>query len=244
LRREPVAATIRSREPFMSSTSLSIADQVAELQAGLGDRLPPDVAAAFAKSLAELTAAGVPAGAASTGVAISDVALLDAHGAPTSLHSVAADRPTVLVFYRGAWCPYCNLTLKTYREQLYPALVDRGVALVAVSPQKPDGSLSAQEKHDLPFPVLSDPGNALAGELGILMPTRSDDVRAAQEKLGLQLEEVNADATETLPLPTVVLVDAGNRIAWIDVHPDYTTRSEVADILGAVDSLLQTPSGA
>jgi peroxiredoxin len=228
----------------MSSTSVSIADQVAELQAGMADRLPPDVAAAFAKSLAELTAAGVPAGAGRPGTEISDVPLLDAHGMPTSLHAVAPDRPAVLVFYRGAWCPYCNLALKAYREQLHPALVDRGVALVAVSPQRPDGSLSMQEKNDLPFPVLSDPGNALAGELGILMPARSDDVRTAQEKLGLQLEDVNADATDTLPLPTVVLVDAENRIAWIDVHPDYTTRTEVTDILAAVDSALQTPSGA
>ena len=228
----------------MSSTAPTIADQVVQLQAGLGDRLPPDVTAAFAKSLTELTAAGVPAGAAKAGTKISDVPLLDAHGAPTSLYSETADRPAVLVFYRGAWCPYCNLALKTYAEQLHPALVDRGGVLLAVSPQKPDGSLTMQEKNDLPFPVLSDPGNALAGELGILMPARNDDVRAAQEKLGLQLEDVNADATETLPLPTVVLVDSEQRIAWIDVHPDYTTRSEVTDILAAVDSSHQNPSAA
>jgi peroxiredoxin len=229
----------------MSSTApTTIADRVAEMQAGLGDRLPPDVAAAFAKSLAELTAAGVPAGAAQAGTEVSDVALLDAHGAPTSLYLMAADRPAVLVFYRGAWCPYCNIALKAYREQLHPALVERGIGLVAVSPQKPDGSLSAQEKNELPFPVLSDPGNALAGELGILMAARSDDVRGAQETLGLRLEDVNADATDTLPLPTVVLIDAEHRIAWIDIHPDYTTRTETTDILAAVDASLQTPSGA
>ena len=228
----------------MSSTSATIADQVAELQAGLGDRIPPDVASAFATSLANLTAAGVPAGAARPRTTISDAAMLDAHGSPASLHAVTAGRPAVIVFYRGAWCPYCNLTLKTYREQLHPLLDERGVGLVAVSPQKPDGSLTMQEKHDLPFPVLSDPGNALAGELGILMPARSDDVRAAQEKLGLALEEVNADGTDTLPLPTVVLVGGENSIAWIDVHPDYTTRSEVSAILTAVDASIQTPSGA
>jgi peroxiredoxin len=227
----------------MSSTAPTIADQVAELQAGIGDRLPPDVRTAFATSLAELTAAGVPDGAAQPGSDVSDVVLVDAHGVPTSLHAVTGDRPAVLVFYRGAWCPYCNIALKSYREQLHPALVERGIGLVAVSPQKPDGSLNAQEKHNLPFPVLSDPGNALAGELGILMPARSDDVRAAQEKLGLRLEDVNADATDTLPLPTVVLLDAEHRIAWIDVHPDYTTRSEPTDILAAADASLQT-SGA
>jgi peroxiredoxin len=228
----------------MSSTSATIADQVAELQARLGDRIPPDVASAFATSLGQLTAAGVPAGAARPGATISDAAMLDAQGASASLRAVTAGRPAVIVFYRGAWCPYCNLALRTYREQLHPLLAERGVALVAVSPQKPDGSLSMQQKHDLPFPVLSDPGNALAGELGILMPARSDDVRAAQEKLGLALEEVNADGTDTLPLPTVVLVDGQNRIAWIDVHPDYTTRSEVSEILTAVDASVQTTAGA
>ena len=219
----------------MSSTAPTIADQVADLRAGLGNRLPPDVAATFARSLAELTAAGVPAGVAQPGARISDVPLLDAHGAPISLYAATGDRPAVLVFYRGAWCPYCNIALKAYREQLHPALVDRGVALVAVSPQKPDGSLSAQEKNELPFPVLSDPGNTLARELGILMADRSDDVRAAQEKLGLQLEDVNADGTDTLPLPTVVLIDAQHQVAWIDVHSDYTTRTEAGEIVAAVD---------
>ena len=89
---------------------------------------------------------------------------------------------------------------------LRPLLALRHFDLVAVSPQKPDGSLSAQEKNDLPFPVLSDPGNRLAGELGILMAPRSDDVRAAQEKLGLKLEARMA--------PTKVLViDHGEKLS-------------------------------
>jgi peroxiredoxin len=163
--------------------------------------------------------------------------MLDAHGAPTSLRAAAGARPAVIVFYRGAWCPYCNLTLRTYRDQLHPALTDRGIGLIAVSPQKPDGSLTAQETNDLQFPVLSDPGNALARQLGILLPARTPDLRAAQEKLGTDLHAVNADGTENLPMPTVVLIDAESRIRWIDIHPDYTTRTEVSDILAAADSL-------
>jgi peroxiredoxin len=222
----------------MSSTAPTIAGQVAELQAGLSDRLPPAIAATFATFVAELTAAGVPAGVAQVGTQVSDVALLDAHGASTSLYSAVDGRPAVLVFYRGAWCPYCNIALKSYGEQLHPALTERGVQLVAVSPQKPDGSLTTEEKHELAFPVLSDPGNALAGELGILMAARSDDVRVAQETLGVHLEAVNADGTETLPLPTVVVLSPEHRIVWIDVHPDFTTRSEIIEILAAVDSAL------
>ena len=108
--------------------------------------------------------------------------------------AVVGDGTSVLVFYRGAWCPYCNIALSAYQEQLLPVLAQRGVTLVAVSPQTPDGSLSMQQKNALAFTVVSDPGNAIAGRLGIL--TRpSDDARAAQLELGLDLAAVNADGT-------------------------------------------------
>ena len=164
--------------------------------------------------------------------------MLDAHGAPTSLHAATAGRPAVIVFYRGGWCPYCNLALRTYSQELHPALTERDVELIAVSPQKPDGSLSTQQKNELPFPVLSDPGNALAGELGILLPARTKEIRAAQEKIGTDLLTVNADGTENLPMPTVALIDAEHQLRWIDIHPDYTTRTEVNDILAAVTTAL------
>lgn len=216
----------------------TIADQVAEMRANPQRSLPADVTAAFGQWVALLTAAGVPVGAAKPGTIIPDAPMLDAHGAPVSLRAVAGDRSAVIVFYRGAWCPYCNLTLRTYQEQLYPALTERGIGLIAVSPQNADGSLTAQEKNDLRFPVLTDAGNALARQLGILLPPRTQELRVAQETLGADLPAINADGTENLPMPTVVLVDAEGRIRWIDIHPDYTTRTEVADILAAADSAL------
>jgi peroxiredoxin len=74
----------------------------------------------------------------------------------------------VLVFYRGIWCPYCNVALSADQQHLLPAVTARSVRLVAISPQALDGSLSMQEKHDLSFAVLSDPGNSTAGALGVL----------------------------------------------------------------------------
>lgn len=220
----------------MADMTATIADQVAEMRANPRRPLPADVAAAFERWVAQLTAAGVPAGAAKPDTVIADVPMLDAHGTPTSLRAATAARPAVIVFYRGAWCPYCNLTLRAYRDQLHPALTERGIGLIAVSPQKPDGSLTAQETNGLQFPVLTDAGNALASQLGILLPPRTLELRAAQEKLGTDLHAVNADGTENLPMPTVILIDAEHTIRWIDIHPDYTTRTEVADILAAADS--------
>ena len=108
--------------------------------------------------------------------------------------------------------------------------------MIAVSPQKPDGSLSAAETNQLTYAVVSDPGNQLASALGILTEP-SAEAAAAQQKLGLDLAEHNADGGLTLPMPTTVVVDAAGVIRWIDVHPNYTTRSEVPDILAAVDSV-------
>jgi hypothetical protein len=103
---------------------------------------------------------------------------------------------------------------------------------VAVSPQKPDGSLSIAEKNDVTYPVVSDPGNQIAKQLGIVF-TLGDQARDAQTKLRLDLTQANIDGTADLPLTTAVLVDATGTIRWIDVRPDYTTRTEPAEILAA-----------
>ncbi len=222
----------------MTSTSVSIVEQVSSFEALAATQLPADVWATFSALQTALTAAGVPTHVAAPGTPLPDVELIDAHGAATSLHAVTAGRPAVLAFYRGAWCPYCNITLKTYQDQLLAELTERGVALVAISPQRPDGSLSMQQKNELEFPVVSDPGNVLAAQLGILAPPRSADMRAAQEQIGLDLTAVNADATDTLPMPTTVLTDTRNTIRWIDVHPNFATRTEPTDIINALSAVL------
>ncbi len=93
-----------------------------------------------------------------------------------------------------------------------------------------------QQKHGLAFTVVSDPGNAIARGLGIVTQP-SDEARAARLQLGLELASVNADGTVALPMPAVVIVDAGRALRWIDVHPDYITRTEPAQILDALDQL-------
>jgi len=195
-----------------------------------------DIMAAFAAEQADLDAGGVPGGVAAPGSPMPAGELLDVQGVPTTLAQVRVGRPAVVVFYRGAWCPYCNLALRTYQAELVPALAERGVELIAVSPQKPDGSLTMAETNKLTFSVVSDPGNQLASALGILTGPAPGAV-AAQAKLGFDLVEQNADGNRTVPMPTTVVVDAQGVIRWIDVHPNYASRSAVSDILAAVDSM-------
>jgi peroxiredoxin len=108
------------------------------------------------------------------------------------------------------------------------------VALVAISPQAPDGSLSMRQKNELTFTVLSDPGNQVARAAGVLSAP-SAQARAAQLRLGLDLATVNADGTAGVPMPTTIITGADHVVGWVDVHPDYTTRSEPAQILAALD---------
>jgi peroxiredoxin len=215
------------------TTTSTIAEQVADHHRASDGQLPAGIAEAFAAEQRALAAAGDPSGVAQPGTRLPDGELLDVAGQPTSLAETLGGKPAVIVFYRGAWCPYCNIALRTYQAQLVPALTARGITLVAISPQTPDGSLSTKEAKGLTFTVLSDPGNQLARQLGILTAP-SDGARAAQLQLGLDLAQVNADGTTGLPMPTVIIADAAGVIRWIDAHRDYTTRTEPGQILQAI----------
>jgi peroxiredoxin len=214
----------------------TIAEQVRHLAETMAAQPSNEVMGAFGREQADLAGRGTPAGVIEVGSALPDADLLDPHNSATSLYEALGDRVSVVVFYRGAWCPYCNIALNTYQAELVAELAGRNVGLVAISPQAPDGSLNMQEKHELSFAVLSDPGNHLAKAAGILTAP-SDAVRAAQLQLGLDLTDVNADSTTGLPMPATLIVDADHTVRWVDVHPDYSTRSEPDQILAALDAL-------
>ena len=142
----------------------------------------------------------------------------------------------MLVFYRGGWCPYCNLTLRTYQRDLLPELSAHSAHLVAISPETPDASLSTQEKAELTYTVLSDTGARLASALGITFDS-SDEGLAAQRTLGVDIRTTRADGGTMLPMPTVLIVDQDHTVRFVDIHPDYTGRTEVNDILAVLHRL-------
>jgi peroxiredoxin len=217
------------------SPSQTIAERVDAMQNALATQVPGELLAVFAGER-EFQGAKPADGLPVVGSTLPDGDLLDAHGGPTTLTATRDGRAAVVVFYRGAWCPYCNLALRAYQEDLLPDLQARGVALIAISPQSPDGALTMQETNELRYAVLSDPGNQIAGTLGILTETGAD-AQAVQGQLGIDVAASNADGTGAIPMPTVVVVDRGGAVRWIDVHPDYGTRTEVTEILKQVADL-------
>lgn len=175
-------------------------------------------------------------GFVAAGDTVPDFTLPDATGSKVALGELVSGGAAVLVFYRGQWCPFCNLALRAYQEELVPRLAEFGARLAAISPQAPDGSLSTKEKNELGFAVLSDPGNEVARSLGITF-TPHPDAQEAMSGIGADLAEHNADGTWELPHPAVLVVDGARTVRFADVHTDYTERTEPRDILAALEAL-------
>jgi peroxiredoxin len=214
----------------------TIAEQANEIKATAASRLPTEVVAVFASEQAALAAAGVPAGAVSVGDTLAPFALPDATGQTQTLEELTAHGPVVIVFYRGGWCPYCNLTLRTYQRDLLPQLAAHSARLVAISPETPDASLSTQEKDELAYTVLTDAGAQLATSLGITFQP-SEEGLSAQRALGVDIRTTRADNDTLLPMPTVLIVDRDHVVRFVDIQPNYTGRTEVNDILTALQAL-------
>ena len=169
------------------------------------------------------------------GEAAPDFTLPDIDGAPTRLSTLLARGPVVLTFYRGAWCPYCNTQLRDYQQHL--AEIDAsGASLVAISPQVPDSSTAMQERNELSFPVLSDVGNVVSREYGIVFQV-DDDTRERYEAVGIDLAKANGTDAWELPVPATYVIGTDGIVRAAFVEADYTQRASVRQILSALASV-------
>jgi peroxiredoxin len=202
-------------------------------RAGWEARVGEQIAQLIAGDIDNLRATGILDHAAKAGDLFpAKTNLRDAHNEPFDLSALIASKPVIMTFYRGGWCPYCNLELRAY-QQLLAAIHAEGAELVAVSPELPDHSLTTAEKNDLSFTVLSDVGGQLASALGIRF-TLSDAVKPFYEKAGHALPERNGDGGWSLPMPATFVIERGGRIAEAFVEPDYRKRLDPQDALAAL----------
>ncbi|MEV0371185.1 peroxiredoxin-like family protein [Streptomyces sp. NPDC050636] len=182
----------------------------------------------------ELAASGQAERALDVGASAPGFSLPSADGRTVTLDGLLADGPVVLTFYRGAWCPFCNIALRAL-QQHHAEITARGAQLVAVSPQIPDESLTLSEKHELAFDVLSDVGSDTAKQYGLSFDLPAD-LAAVYDSFGFDLQRVNGGHPHTLPLPATYVIDRTATIRWAFVDTDYTARAEPADILTALDA--------
>jgi peroxiredoxin len=177
----------------------------------------------------------VAARAVQTGDLAPDFTLPNAKGEKVTLSTLLAKAPVVLTFYRGGWCPYCNLHLRAYQKAL-PEIRAAGGQLVAVSPELPDKSLTTAEKNALEFEVLSD----LKGEAGRayrLFFDLSDELRQLYAASGNDLSKWNADGEWHLPMPATYVIGQDGRVKFAFVDAEYRNRAEPANLIAALRGL-------
>ena len=135
----------------------------------------------------------------------------------------------ILTFYRGGWCPYCNLELRAY-QQILPQIRAAGASLIAISPQTPDESLSTAEKNQLEFDVLSDRGSAVAQAYKIAFEL-PDDLKAIYTQFNHALPDVNGTPDWQLPIPATFVIAPNGEILLAHIDADYRNRLEPSEVL-------------
>lgn len=213
----------------------ALRQQIEEFNAQSRGQLPDGLVADLTSPITQLLASGAAEHALREGAQAPDFTLHDALGRSVGLSRLLVQGPVVVTFYRGEWCPYCNLQLRAY-QQILPQIRELGASLVAVSPQTPDHSLSLAEKHELTFPVLSDVGNTVARHYGLVF-TIAESVRAAHMGVGANLPAFNGDDSWELPMPGTFVVDQSRTVRLAFVDPDFTHRLEPSDILARMRDL-------
>jgi peroxiredoxin len=193
---------------------------------------PPERSAAFQRGVDQLIADGIADRAVKEGDIAPDFSLPNARGDQISLYACLARGPVVLAFYRGGWCPYCNMQLRAY-QAILPEFRSLGATLIAISPETPDASLSTTEKNELEFEVLSDI-NSDAGRAFRLMFELPDELQAIYTEMGNDLARRNADGKWHLPIPATYVIDANKRVTLAFLDADYRNRLEPADIIAAL----------
>jgi len=212
---------------------MSLQSDLDAFRAGWLDRVGAETAGLVASDIEALR--NLTANAKKKGDLFPARVLRRGDGALVDVAAILAAGPTVVMFYRGGWCPYCNLELRAFQQAL-PEIQALGATLVAVSPETPDDTIETAEKNGVAFTVLSDAGGALARDLGIEFEL-SPAIKALYRKFGHDLAARNDDPRWALPMPATYVVAKGGRIAAAFVDPDYRRRMEPAEAVAALGAL-------
>ncbi|MEP1552889.1 MAG: peroxiredoxin-like family protein [Paraglaciecola sp.] len=196
----------------------------------------PEFAQKVDKLLADAVAFKQGDSALTVGSKAPSFILPDANGVQVKSSDLLDKGALVVTFYRGSWCPYCNLQLRALSQRL-AELHELNAELVAVSAQVPDESLSVVEKQELTFPVLSDQDAKLAEAFGVAWQVPAVLTEHMKNDRGLDLEKINNGNGSILPIPATFIINQAGDIVWRFVDVDYRNRSEPDDIVEQLKSL-------
>ena len=218
------------------------ADSIPSLQAALDERkqqflesAPAEMVTAFEQGVKDVAAAEVMKTAKRAGEKAPMFVLPDGNGDTVALADLLADGPVVVMWYRGGWCPYCNMQLNAMQDAL-PYFDEANATLLAISPEIPDSAMSTQEQNALGFVVLSDVGNVAAEQYGVAYELPIVVHEKFSGRLDLGAYNTAEYATE-LPLAVTYIIDTDSTITWAFIDPDYRKRAEPAQVVEEIRKL-------
>ena len=199
------------------------------------NQAPPAAVEAFHRSNQELIDQGLADHALKAGEMAPEFTLTDSDGNQVSSRELLAKGPLVLTFYRGVWCPYCNLELQAL-EEVIGDIRERGATLLAISQQSPKNSRVSQRQNKLSFPILTDQNGEVAEQFGLrweLQPYLIEFFKM----FNVDLPVIHEDDKWTLPMPARYVIEQDGSIAYAEVNPDYTRRPEPSDLFPVLDEI-------
>ncbi len=212
---------------------MSLTEQLDDMRRASKERIPADALEVMLAATKTLIDSGIAEQSVEEGGAAPQFSLPNATGSSVASDELWSDGPAVVSFYRGGWCPYCNLELKALQDRL-PEIEALGAKLVAITPETPDNSLSTQEKNEIAFDVLSDEGNRVADAFGLTfrVPDEVNDIY--KNRFGIDLEASNGDVSHTLPIPATFVIGKGGTVLKAFVDADHTRRADPEEVLDAL----------
>ncbi len=207
---------------------MSLKEQLTELRAGSLKRVPPERQAIVERHIEELRN-GLAQRALQVGAVAPEIVLTNAKGEIVDVGMLLKRGPVIVTFYRGGWCPYCNLELRAF-QRILPDIEAAGASLVAISPEKPDDTLTTTEKNALAFEVLSDVGLKVGRAFGLVY-VFSDALKGAYQGFGRDIPGTNGTDEWALPISATYGIGRDGRIVYAYTDPDYRDRAEPEDVL-------------
>ena len=210
-----------------------LTEEINNYKEAFKDKVPADVREIMNKATVDLEKESISKDALKVGALAKQFALPNALGNLIKLDKLLEQNDyIVLNFYRGVWCPYCNMELKALQD-MNDEFKKFGAKIVAISPQTPDASLSTQENNELTFEVLSDEHNKIAKEYGLVF-SLAQELRPIYSKFGIDIPTSNADDSFELPMPATYLIKKNGEILYSFIDEDYTKRCEPQIILDII----------
>lgn len=203
--------------------------QIEELNENLAKQLPTEVLEVFSKSIQDLKAKNIEENSISIGDLFPDFSLPNTNDETVQLKELLKNGKVIVAFFRGSWCPYCNLELKALQNNL-KQIADREATLVVISPQTSDYNEELKGNHNLGFELLTDKNNALAKQLGISFGLQ-EYVVPTYNSLGIDLSEYNENENNELPVPAVFVIDINGSITYKFVDSNYMNRINIQELI-------------